>query len=413
MMVVQLRGLVAVLLRSSIFTKRDSLWEQISPGLQGRVKAAMLNAMANEATAQVRHKLIDTTCELAGYIFNRAEKEKEGSALGTWPEMLQFLFQAVQHAQPAHRDTGLRIFTRLSPFLAALTKPPHLATVKQVFARGLNDTDLQVRMSALSALISFIELHFDDETKKETQTAIPKMAEIITTCLKLQREEEARTAVGFFVELAEADPLFFRPQIGPLCHLMSNMVTSADLEEVTRQYALEFLVTLCEQKPGMMAKVPNFFPQLIKICVQLLFEVEQDSDWLRRNDDALDVSNADVAAESLDRLCLCLTGKTMMPILHQMLPALLQSQDWKQRHAGLQVICVMGEGCKEEVADDLANVLAMLVPFFRDPHPRCRFESFNALGQLCTDFGPALQEEHHAVVLPVMLEQLEKETIPK
>jgi hypothetical protein len=110
------------MLRTSVFTKRDSLWESLSPALQGRVKAALLNAMATESVAQVRHKLIDTTCELGGYIFNKAEKAQEGSALRAWPEMLQFLFQAVQHQQPGHRETGLRIFTRLSPFLAALSK---------------------------------------------------------------------------------------------------------------------------------------------------------------------------------------------------------------------------------------------------------------------------------------------------
>lgn len=412
-LLVKIRGLVAVLLRTSLFIKTNNMFSQISTPLQSRVKQALLQIIATESVARARHQLIDTTCELAGLIFNDAEKQAEGSSKHVWPEIFAFIFQAAQHAQPSHRDTGLRIFTRLSPFLGSLTSGPQLGNLKQIFARGLVDPDVEVRMSALSATISFIEMHFDEQTKKEVQLALPKMAEIITSALKAHSEENARAAIGMFVELAESEPLFFRPQIVPMCQLMVEIISTTKLEDVTRQYALEFLVTLCEQKPGMMAKVPNFFPKLVQLCVALLLEVEDDQDWFTRGADSVEVSNVDVAAECLDRLCLCLTGKTMVPIVRQMLPSLLGSKVWKERAAGLQVLCIMGEGCNEEISEDLPSVIRMVVPFFQDPHPRVRFGSMNTLGQLCLDFGPGFQEDYHAVILPALLTQMEAEKIPK
>ena len=38
-----------------------------------------------------------------------------------------------------------------------------------------------------------------------------------------------------------------------------------------------------------------------------------------------------------------------------------------------------------------------------DPHPKVRWASCQALGQLCTDLGPELQEEQHAKVLPAVM----------
>ncbi len=42
-----------------------------------------------------------------------------------------------------------------------------------------------------------------------------------------------------------------------------------------------------------------------------------------------------------------------------------------------------------------------------------RYAAFNTLGQLCTDFGPTLQEDLHAMVLPTMLLCMENEKVPK
>lgn len=404
-----MRALVAVLLRSSIFTKVDSLWPRLSPALQNQVKSALLQAIMREQVEHIRHKLVDTTAELAGAIFNATEQ----ASIRDWPEMMQFLFQASSSQNPGHREAAFRMFTRLANFMQDAMQGQNLNMVKQIFVKGMMEDDMTVRLSCMSACISFIEINFDEASKKEFQKLLPKMAEIITRCLTVHKEEEARIAIGMFVELAEEDPLYFRPVIGSVCELMAKIITTQALEDNTRQLALELLVTLCECKPGMMRKVPNFIPSLFNICLAMLLELEDDKEWLARTADSVEASNSDVASESLDRLCLCLSGKVVMPIMSRLLPNLLKSPNWKQRYAALQAICIMGEGCNEDMGDNLGDFTSMVVPFFSDEHPRVRYAALNTLGQMCTDFGPYLQEEHHGAIFPKLLLQMETEQVPK
>ena len=61
----------------------------------------------------------------------------------------------------------------------------------------------------------------------------------------------------------------------------------------------------------------------------------------------------------------------------------------------------------------MEGFVKMMVPFISDEHPRVRYASLNTLGQMCTDFGPTLQEEYHALILPKLMTQLESEQVPK
>ena len=48
-----------------------------------------------------------------------------------------------------------------------------------------------------------------------------------------------------------------------------------------------------------------------------------------------------------------------------------------------------------------------------DPHPRVRWAACQALGQLCTDLGPDLQEEQHARVMPALLALMDDFSSPR
>ena len=48
-----------------------------------------------------------------------------------------------------------------------------------------------------------------------------------------------------------------------------------------------------------------------------------------------------------------------------------------------------------------------------DKHPRVRWASCQALGQMCTDLGPDLQEEQHATILPLLLHLMEDAANPR
>ena len=51
-----------------------------------------------------------------------------------------------------------------------------------------------------------------------------------------------------------------------------------------------------------------------------------------------------VYEQALDRVAIALGGKPVLPVAFQFIPAMLQSHDWKHRHAGLIAIASLAEG---------------------------------------------------------------------
>ncbi len=90
------------------------------------------------------------------------------------------------------------------------------------------------------------------------------------------------------------------------------------------------------------------------ICYQ-----EEDSD-----------SNAVVAECALDRLACGLGGKSVFPHIMSITPTMLQSPDWKHRHAALMAISASGEGCHKQMEPYLPQVMDGVINFIQDPHPR-------------------------------------------
>lgn len=52
---------------------------------------------------------------------------------------------------------------------------------------------------------------------------------------------------------------------------------------------------------------------------------------------------------------------------------------------------------------NLGPVVDMVLNSFQDPHSRVRWAAINTIGQLSTDLGPVLQQEHHQRVLPALV----------
>ena len=52
---------------------------------------------------------------------------------------------------------------------------------------------------------------------------------------------------------------------------------------------------------------------------------------------------------------------------------------------------------------NLEQVVSMVLNSFQDVHPRVRWASINAIGQLSMDLAPELQTQYHHRVLPALV----------
>lgn len=125
-----------------------------------------------------------------------------------------------------------------------------------------------------------------------------------------------------------------------------------------RQLSLEFLITLAENRPGMVRKNAKFIEGIIPILLMLMIGLEDDEDWgTSTEEDEVDITNVDIGEEDLDRLAIALGGKVMVPFLFNLLSQLLKNSDWKHRHAALMAISVVGEGCHKVLVNNLEQII--------------------------------------------------------
>jgi hypothetical protein len=111
--------------------------------------------------------------------------------------------------------------------------------------------------------------------------------------------------------------------------------------------------------------------------------------------------------QALDRLSCALGGKVVLGPAFQYIPSMLSNFDWRVRHAGLMAIAAVAEGGSEVMQGELGKVVELVIPTFRDPHPRVRYAACQCVGQLCTDLEEIIQDQYSSQLLSVLIPTLE------
>ncbi len=117
------------------------------------------------------------------------------------------------------------------------------------------------------------------------------------------------------------------------------------------------------------------------------------------------LNSSNLAKRVSDRISLAIGGKSILPVAGNCFAIKMESNDWRDRHAALVGLAQIAEGCEKVMRDEkvLAQLVAISVKGTSDPHAKVRWAACQAIGQLCTDLGPDLQEAHHSDVLNSLL----------
>jgi len=405
-----LRSLAIVLLRRALIhlDKEKALWKLLSPPTQALLKEQLLEGVLREDVSKVRSDFCEAVVGLAGDLF----EDKEN-----WDGFLEWLMQLAQAPAVQHRHSALSIIADLSQHLTAAFSGNNFGILRQLVHSGLSDQELEIKVVALAAAQNII-LQFPPEYRKEMQTLLPSILETLASCLNAQDEESAGKGLENLVNLTEHDPGFFKPAIVPVVNAMVNICSATQLEDPTRQLALEFLISIAENKPKMCTNVEGFVKNVTYILFQWMLDMPDVplQEWNKQaenEDDEVDVENYIIAQEGLDRICIALPAEIVGPIVLEHIPAMLQHTDWKQRYVGAMAISMIGEGCRAVLKPHLAHVVGLILPLFGDTHPRVRWAAANTAGQMATDFGPKLQKQFHGEFAPRFIALLGDNDNPK
>lgn len=407
----QIRSMSALLLRKAVMQSSSepgqSLITQLSAPVANTLKTQLLECIQLEPQRAIRKKVCDAVGQLGINLLS--------ADMQAWPELLPFMLQATKSGNANMHEAALTIFNALSEFMCHKSRVSYHPTLLDVFQTSLQpDQPMLVRTAALKAIASFLLALEDSNSRTAFANLVPLMLRAISDALTSGDEAEVRSALEVFVEVAESQPKFLKRNIVDCVQAMIVISSNTDLEDATRHLALEFLLTIAENAPAQAKKIGTFCHQVVPVALGMMLEIECDSpeelrEWEEQEEDEEDteITNYDVGEEALDRLAIAMGGKVMVPVLFEHIQRLMKAPNWKERHAALMAISQSGEGCEKQMAQNLEEILKMIVAMFADPHPRVRWAAINTVGQMCTDFGPELQRRHHALVLPTLIRTMD------
>jgi len=342
-------------------------------------------------------QLCDTIGSLGGHLLSD----------NGWPELLPRLLSLSTSTVATERESSLYIFSQITAYMSAPELEQQAPTLRSTVEVGLADSVPAVRVAALRATCATLSV-LESKACRAFEPQLPAMLQVVSGSLAAGDEVEARTCMELLVEVLDAEPRIWRSQLGLAATLMLSVSSTAALEENTRQLGLEFLVVAAEKLPGPCRKLGTYVRSVLPVALGMMLELEDEPEWHTRDEeeeDSSDYTNFSAGQEALDRLAMALGGKSVLPVAEELLPAYLNSADrWMNRHAALLAISQIGEGCRKQLeGGKLGSVVGLALRSFKDPHPRVRWAAVNCIGQMCTDFGPGIQEQFHAQVLPALV----------
>lgn len=400
------RQTAAVLLRRLLSAEFFEFFPKLPFEQQTALREQLLLTLQMEVSQSLRRKICDVVSELA-----RNHIDDDG--VNQWPEFLQFMFNCAGAQDPNIQEAGIRMFTSV-PGVFGHRQNENLVVIKRMLLTALQSTSEALRTQAVKAVGAFILLHEKEPAihKHFSDLLLPLMQVVVQSIEKSDDD----SALKVLIELAESAPKFLRPQLGPIFQVCIKVVGDTDADDNWRQLALEAMVTLCETAPAMVRKqVPNGVSLLTPLVLEMMCELDDEPDWSLQDDAAEDDNEQNyVAAESaLDRMCCGLGGKIMLALIVGRVPEMLNSEDWRRRHAALMAVSSAGEGCHKQMEQMLDQVVSAVLNYLTDPHPRVRYAACNAVGQMSTDFAPVFEKKFHEKVVPGLLMVLDDNANPR
>lgn len=405
--------MAAVLLRRIGSKQPDAatlsrVFDVISDGALEHVRSVVLQGLVSTQTRDVRHKISDAIAELG-----RPSKHK-----GKWTALLGALFEATKSETADVRESAFRIFASVPDLVGEELVP----NVVPVFDAGFKDQSESVRIAASGAFAAF----FRELPRKVWPTLHPLLPSMLNVLTPLQTEAqstELTSVLESLIDLAGLAPKMFKPVLKTIVDFCIAVAKNKDMDLSARLSALELATTFADEAPNMVKKEPSYTGDMVLTCLTLMTEIGDPDDdeadlaeW-NNDDDVVNSEDQDemysAAKQSLDRLALKLGGEVMLPPLFQWLPQMLDSQNWRERHAALMAISNVAEGCRDVMMPKLNDVLDIVVPRIDDPHVRVQWATCNALGQMSTDFSDYIQRHFAARVLPPLISKLSRANVPR
>jgi len=212
----EIRSLAAVILRRNISSSdvdvadvedvanNDNLWQRLSDESRNQIKVELLNTLSN--TAEWPKNVIHKVCSLAVVVQGEMQEHEDK---GIWNELITLVNTLIQSGVDSNIDSALQIFDGLFGYIMDYMIQFKDDLIK-TFINTLRHKTLDIQLASLQCVSKLLSTAERKDVKQFTEL-MPDMTKVIINAFNEQDETVLEDALVEFNELAEIEPIFFKP----------------------------------------------------------------------------------------------------------------------------------------------------------------------------------------------------------
>lgn len=224
-----------------------------------------------------------------------------------------------------------------------------------VFTSLLTDSEIQVRMQAVSTTSTFLASISNADLLMKMGGVL---SSLITTMIEALNyaEDEGKTAIQALTSLTELQPNIWNKYMSDIVVVCSQIVAATKFKSETRSEAIELIMQIADEKKSEIRKLAEvktmFFPALLN----MMTEVDHKDDlaaWTSDEEDEIAKTDAaNTGSNAIARLASVLGGKATIALTDAHIMGYLKSPEWTHRCAGILCIGAVCEYTKEMMAKE-------------------------------------------------------------
>lgn len=395
--------------------EKSFLYARLDGPQRLEVAAELLRCYEHEQNSRIRRKIGEVVSKLAEFVCDPEDPRGHLVADSNgWPALLPLVFRLACPSSALSAsvcEDAMRLLKEILPTLKNDIVAAK-AELGQVIQGGLAHSELKLRSSALLLVCEIVQTCDKASWAPLLQTAGALM-QVMQQMAAAKEEELLQEAIQAFIDVASVEPEFFKGQLTQSLEpatFMSSVAKVRDGDSGLRNMALEWMVTYIEKRAKWVAKsLPALAALALEVCMELMFEVEPNSDaWVLRMDDEEGEEDDELlkmGQEAIDRVASALPIEAVCPPLFALVGRFATQEQWQSRHAALAAVKQTAEYIEEKAhVDEMAK---LLLQHLEHAHPRVRYTALHAIGQVANDQAPHFQESWHATVIPVLIKMMD------